>query len=176
MSKPFFTPGALWSHVLKVTKHAQASGALHSIATNSLILEHTGIQFLVRMLTKIEHKEKAKKIQNAKSAAAGKAFNPFLPYEKDLFVADISATHLALLNKFNVMPHHLLIVTRAFEEQEAPLNLAGGGSHRAYRPHWGGFPGQYKRADLPCPPGNRLYPIVLATRDQSGHRSAAPGW
>lgn len=124
MSEPLFTPGALWSRVLTVTENAQANGALHSIATKSLMLEHTGIRFLVRVLTRIEHKEKARKIQNAKSAVAGKAVNPFLPYEKDLFVVDISATHVALLNKFNVVPHHLLIVTRAYEEQETPLKLA----------------------------------------------------
>ncbi|NIO40609.1 MAG: phosphorylase, partial [Burkholderiales bacterium] len=40
------------------------------------------------------------------------AMNPFLPYGKDLFVSDISETHLALLNKFNVIDYHLLIVTR----------------------------------------------------------------
>jgi ATP adenylyltransferase len=50
--------------------------------------------------------------------------NPFLPYDPDLFVADISDTHLALLNKFNVIDNHLLIVTRDFEPQEALLNLA----------------------------------------------------
>jgi ATP adenylyltransferase len=38
-----------------------------------------------------------------------------------LYVADASPTHVCLLNKFNVVDHHLLIVTRAFEEQETPL-------------------------------------------------------
>ena len=41
-----------------------------------------------------------------------------------MFVADISATHVCLLNKFTVIPDHLLLVTRAFEEQEDRLNLA----------------------------------------------------
>ncbi len=64
------------------------------------------------------------KAGNAQSRqAAGAGFNPFLPYEEDLFVADVSATHLYLLNKFNVLDHHLLIVTREFEEQENRLNL-----------------------------------------------------
>ena len=43
------------------------------------------------------------------------AVNPFLPYDPDLVVADISDTHVALLNKFNVIDHHLLIVTRCFK-------------------------------------------------------------
>lgn len=47
--------------------------------------------------------------------------NPFLPYDPNLFVAEVSPTHVALLNKFNVVDHHLVIVTRAFEPQEALL-------------------------------------------------------
>ena len=41
-----------------------------------------------------------------------------------MFVADISPTHVCLLNKFNVIDHHLLVVTRAFEEQDAAINAA----------------------------------------------------
>lgn len=48
--------------------------------------------------------------------------NPFLPYEEDLFVADLGAAHVAILNKFPVNPGHLLIITRDFEEQTSPLN------------------------------------------------------
>lgn len=47
--------------------------------------------------------------------------NPFLPYEPALYVADASPTHVCLLNKFNVVDEHLLIVTREFEEQQTPL-------------------------------------------------------
>jgi ATP adenylyltransferase len=39
-----------------------------------------------------------------------------------LYVADASPTHVCLLNKFNVVEYHLLIVTRAFEEQETCLS------------------------------------------------------
>ncbi|MFQ5937604.1 MAG: DUF4922 domain-containing protein, partial [Acidiferrobacterales bacterium] len=46
----------------------------------------------------------------------------FLRYEPELFIGDITQTHVALLNKFNVIDHHLLIVTRAFEDQEALLS------------------------------------------------------
>jgi ATP adenylyltransferase len=45
-----------------------------------------------------------------------------LPYDEELFVADVSATHVGLLNKFNVIDHHLLIVTREFVDQEAWLD------------------------------------------------------
>jgi len=50
------------------------------------------------------------------------ARNPFLPYEEALWVAHLSTSHTLLLNKFNVVRHHLLVVTRAFEPQSAPLS------------------------------------------------------
>ena len=49
--------------------------------------------------------------------------NPFLPYEPDLYVADVSPTHVCILNKYNVVDLHLLIITRAFEHQESRLRL-----------------------------------------------------
>ena len=48
--------------------------------------------------------------------------NPFLPYEEDLWVGHLSDSHTLLLNKFNVVPHHVLVVTRQFESQQDPLN------------------------------------------------------
>ena len=47
--------------------------------------------------------------------------NPFLPYDADLWVTDISQTHICLLNKFNVIENHILVVTRVFEDQESLL-------------------------------------------------------
>jgi ATP adenylyltransferase len=69
----------------------------------------------------LDRKDSALKEQDKKKADSGKEFNPFLPYDRDLFVADISETHLCLLNKFNAVDYHLLIVTREFEEQESLL-------------------------------------------------------
>jgi ATP adenylyltransferase len=37
-------------------------------------------------------------------------------------VDHLSDTHTLLLNKFNVVPHHVLVVTRQFESQQDPLN------------------------------------------------------
>ena len=52
----------------------------------------------------------------------GKNFGVSYDYEVDLFVADISPTHVCILNKFNVVDYHLLIITRAFESQENLLS------------------------------------------------------
>lgn len=115
-------PGSLQTQLLQQTQHALSCGALHSIDTECEFLEEGGVRFLVRILANLARKEKAKQDQQRTQAQTGQTFNPFLPYDQDLFVTDISETHLCLLNKFNVVDHHLLIVTRAFEEQESILN------------------------------------------------------
>ncbi|MGD1909758.1 MAG: DUF4922 domain-containing protein [Rivularia sp. (in: cyanobacteria)] len=114
-------PGTLLTRIKEQTQHGLECGALQSIPTDYEFVEQNGIHFLVRILSNLKRKDEAKKKQD-KAAKTGKDFNPFLPYEKDLFVADISQTHLCLLNKFNVVDNHLLIVTREFEEQENLLN------------------------------------------------------
>lgn len=116
-------PGTLWMQLKARTESALQCGALQSIPTAFELIEQEGIQFLVRSLSNIARKEAAQKQQERKPENSGKEFNPFLPYEEDLFVTDISKTHLCLLNKFNVVDYHLLIVTRDFEEQESLLNF-----------------------------------------------------
>ncbi len=117
-------PGILWEKVQQRTEEAIESGALQSIPTDSDFIEANGIRFLVRILSNLVRKDEAKQTQNKKPQKSGQEFNPFLPYERDLFVADISPTHVCLLNKFNVVDYHLLLVTREFEDQEMLLTLA----------------------------------------------------
>jgi ATP adenylyltransferase len=116
-------PGTLWAAVRDRTSQALTSGALQPMPTDYELVEQAGITFLVRVLMALERKEQAKRQQEAQTRKTGKEFNPFLPYEQALFVADLTETHLCLLNKFNVVDHHLLMVTRQFEEQDAWLNL-----------------------------------------------------
>lgn len=106
-------PGTLWPALLERTTHARRSGAIESIPTTTEVIEQDRVAFQVRVVAALEKKEEAK--------AGQPSANPFLPYDPDLFVADISTTHVALLNKFNVVEHHLLIVTRSFEEQQSQL-------------------------------------------------------
>ena len=102
-------PGTLWPTLLKRTAEARDCKAIQSISTTPEVIEQSGVAFQVRVITTLGMKSLAK--------AAQSHVDPFLPYDPNLFVADISPTHLALLNKFNVVDHHLLIVTRAFEDQ-----------------------------------------------------------
>jgi ATP adenylyltransferase len=109
-TEPALAPGALWPAILERTRHALSVGALQPIRTRHEAVDDGGVHFLVRCLSTLAHKPPPD--------AAG---NPFAPYEAELFVADISPTHVALLNKFPVVEHHLLIVTRRFEPQDSAL-------------------------------------------------------
>lgn len=113
-------PGTLRQRLLETTARALEGGALHSIATESVRFEAGGVNWLVRILANLRRKEQARTAQAEGTVPA----NPFLPPEPDLLVAELTPTHRAVLNKFNVIGHHLLVVTRAFEAQERLLTPA----------------------------------------------------
>jgi len=113
----------LWHDIVKATQNALSIGAQIPMPTDYEFVEDNGIRFFVRILSRLHEKDEARKKQHEKSLAEQKTVNPFLPFDKNMFVADISETHVALLNKFNVVEHHLLIVTRHFEDQENLLTF-----------------------------------------------------
>ena len=116
-------PGTLWQTILRTTGQALASGALLPVATDQAFIDADGVQYLVRVLAGLRRKDEARKAQDD-AARGGRQANPFLPPEPGLTVGEISDTHVAVLNKFNVVEHHLLIVTRGFEHQETLLTPA----------------------------------------------------
>jgi ATP adenylyltransferase len=103
---------------------ARACGALQSIATELRRLEDGGVAFLVRVMASLERKEREKRQRQAARVQGAAETNPFLPHDPRLFVCDLTPTHFCLLNKFNVVDRHLLLVTRTFEDQERLLTLA----------------------------------------------------
>jgi ATP adenylyltransferase len=122
-SRIILKKGTLWHDIVKATQNALRIGAQIPMPTDYEFVEDNGIRFFVRILSRLHEKDEARKKQHDESLAGQKTANPFLPYDKNMFVADISETHVALLNKFNVVEHHLLIVTRHFEDQETLLTL-----------------------------------------------------
>jgi ATP adenylyltransferase len=115
---PPFVPGSLWSRLVAATGRALACGALQPIPTEPAFLEDGGIRFVVRIISQLARKPRGPEPVESRS---GGWRNPFLPYDPEMHVAEISPNHVGLLNKFNVVPHHLLIVTRCFESQDLPL-------------------------------------------------------
>ena len=102
--------------------HAAAAGALVPVEVEGDTVEDHGVAFRVEWLSSLAMKDLAAKVPRPGDKAIG--FNPFLPFEQDLWVADLSPTHVAILNKFPVFPGHLVMITRDFVEQELPLGQA----------------------------------------------------
>jgi ATP adenylyltransferase len=108
----------LWARIVERSARAMESGALVVIPTRSEVIDDGGVPFVVRSLLAPDRKRRAQRSQRRTG------LDPFLPYEEELLVADVSDTHVALLNKFRVVDHHLLLVTREFEPQDTLLGRA----------------------------------------------------
>ncbi|KAK9806958.1 hypothetical protein WJX72_008674 [[Myrmecia] bisecta] len=110
----------LWEAVLHRYAAAQQAGAAYQTETDTqaLIDSQYGLRFILRVAAALRDKPKPPKASGDKKEWR----NPFLPYEPDLWVQHLSETHTLLLNKFNVVAHHLLVVTRDFQSQLDPLN------------------------------------------------------
>jgi len=115
--------GTLWERVRERSAHALDSGALKPIPTDYEVISDAGVDFQVRIAPNLKDKIQEVRDQQAREAA-GETVDPFAQPEPDLLVGDLSATHFGLLNKFPVLEHHLLLVTRAYEDQQAPLTGA----------------------------------------------------
>jgi ATP adenylyltransferase len=98
----------------QVAAAARAAGALVSIPTEIKPLSDQGTEFSVRIVGQLARK--------ATPGVPPLSGNPFLPYETALHVADLPPHHVCLLNKFNVVDRHLIVVTRDFASQLEPLN------------------------------------------------------
>jgi sulfate adenylyltransferase (ADP) / ATP adenylyltransferase len=120
MTKPA-TPD-LVSDLEAARGRAMAAGALLPIQVEGEAIADGGVAFRVEWISSLAMKDLAKLVPRAGDKARGD--NPFLPYDPDLHVADLSDTHVVILNKFPVWRGHFLIITRAFVEQESPLARA----------------------------------------------------
>ncbi|MFA5074219.1 MAG: phosphorylase [Nitrospirota bacterium] len=109
MSTHKLVPGTLQGRVTELSKRIRKQGR----EPYRELVEDAGVRFL---LTLLDQTEKRKEQTNAE--------NPFLHPDPELIIADLSETHLAILNRYSVWENHLLIITRAFEPQEMLLTLA----------------------------------------------------
>ncbi|KAL1919336.1 uncharacterized protein VTP21DRAFT_2029 [Calcarisporiella thermophila] len=75
-----------------------------------------GIEFEIRFAPSLAFKPAGK--ADAKKNE-GKPANPFLPYNPTLLVQELDH-HVVLLNKFCVVPYHILVVTKEFYPQTDP--------------------------------------------------------
>lgn len=102
--------------IASATRRALACGALQPIPTRPEVVEDEGLAFVLRVgdLRRKSESDRAQRV-------VPKPANPFLPYDPAMFVADVGEGHVLLLNKFQVLEGHALVVTRDFAAQEAAL-------------------------------------------------------
>jgi len=118
---PASPSSGLLADIDRTRADALAQDVLQPIHTEQTQLGGEILPFTVRWISSIERK------YAAREKAAGQRdsqVNPFLPPEPALTVGPLGQTHLAVLNKFPVIDRHLLVITRAYQAQTAPLTQA----------------------------------------------------
>ncbi len=110
------TAGPILSAARDTIRAATAGGSLQAIRTALDWVEDGGFRFPVRWVDAL-----ARKPRRGERPASG---NPFLPWDPALEVGPAGPRHVILLNKFPVMDCHLLVITRQFVDQGAPLDGA----------------------------------------------------
>jgi ATP adenylyltransferase len=107
--------GTLLAMIKQRSQKALAQGVLIPIETRVEIIEQAGIRFQIRWVSSLKRKKEAGKTSEKRPG------NPFLPPEPELTVCAFGENHIGVLNKFNVIENHLLIITRQFEPQTSLL-------------------------------------------------------
>jgi len=106
-------PQALAPAVAHTAAEAARAGALVPLSASLHEVVDDGVRYAVRRL------EPGGLARKPSAGARRGGGNPFLPYEEALYVGDLTDDHVLLLNKFPVVDGHVLLVTRAFAEQQA---------------------------------------------------------
>lgn len=106
----------LWQQMHRVAEQAKRSGHLVSISNTTDVLKDGDIDFVIRYAPQLIDKIRASKGE--------KRDNPFLPPEPELQVCALGEQHQLILNKFNVLETHGLMVTNKFVAQTDQLQLA----------------------------------------------------
>ncbi|KAK2079790.1 hypothetical protein QBZ16_002185 [Prototheca wickerhamii] len=126
----------IWEDIDRRYRAAQESQASSTIDTQAqaLLDKETGVEFVLQVAAKLQSKPNnngSHEYAGERNARTGQPrsldpppFNPFLPYDEALWVRHLSPTHTLLLNKFNVLPRHVLVVTREFRPQGMALEAA----------------------------------------------------
>ncbi|MGE5522862.1 MAG: ATP adenylyltransferase family protein [Rhodospirillaceae bacterium] len=112
--------GMLWRAIVDRSRDALARGALLPIETQQKTIDDSGVRFMVRRVSTLAHKAAQRPAKRDDACSIAHTF----PVESELFLAKVSDTHMALLNKFPVIPHHVVLVTQQYVPQEALLDHA----------------------------------------------------
>lgn len=104
--------------VTETYERAFRRGELYFVESTIANITENDIEFEIRFAPSLAKKPTAE--QTEESPLKNKV-DPFAPYNQELFVQEFE-NHVILLNKFCVVPNHILVVTKEYEEQSNPLN------------------------------------------------------
>jgi ATP adenylyltransferase len=128
---PSVDPSDLEARVAERFRASGEAGARLELESREEIVVDRGLSFVVRVLAARlglaarQAKGAARPGRDTTAAAAAASRSPFLPpYDPFLLIGAITPTHVCLLNKYNVVDRHLLIVTREYEPQESTLTAS----------------------------------------------------
>ncbi len=116
------TPENFHQALNRATEHGLEVGALQPINTQVEMCHDADLTFTFRVLAGSKQRKAAATLSEDGSAPRI-ASNPFLPFDQDLYVGHLDQAYVCLLNKFNVIPNHFLVVTAEFQEQTEALTL-----------------------------------------------------
>ncbi|CAG8474730.1 12342_t:CDS:2 [Acaulospora morrowiae] len=106
--------------VAETYDRALRRGELSFIESTVIKIVEKDIEFELRLSPSLA-KKPVGDLDKPEEATPKPKIDPFLPYNQELFVQE-RGKHVILLNKFCVIPHHLLVVTKEYEKQTEPLN------------------------------------------------------
>lgn len=112
--------GSLRNSIKQRVDTARQSGALQPIASRVESMTDGDVRFLIRVASNLASKDAARQVPSDGSGCTTVS-NPFLKPDPRLVVGDIGPRHICVLNKYNVVDEHVLLVTKQFEQQESPL-------------------------------------------------------
>ena len=84
--------GELLEAARQCTRLALSSGALEPLATEAVSVDHPTGRFSVHLLGEANDRKWARRTEKRPEG------NPFLPYDERMLVAELSETHVCLLN------------------------------------------------------------------------------
>lgn len=110
---------AFWTTVKARSREALRSGALQPITTRVSFIKDQGVEFIVRVTDNLARKQSAPSAYHRSDDP-----DPFADPDPALTIGSAAPQHVAVLNKFNVIDHHVLVITREFVHQESPLTAS----------------------------------------------------
>ncbi|KAJ4460250.1 putative Ap4A phosphorylase II [Paratrimastix pyriformis] len=102
-------------------RRAVSIGKLHSMPSEQEFIEDQGVKFNTIVLDPMQLDVLNQKKSTFSPQASVR--DPFNPPDQDLVIEDFGDSHIFVLNKFSLVPNHLLIVTREAEQQKCHLSL-----------------------------------------------------